>query len=95
MEGRGRGAQSPSPTAASGSVFRGQSPQPRLGLHEKSEVAGSRHSRGRPDARAAGKPGGGFRSSGRTRLGVWEAEAMARRFACNETLLSTLKEHSF
>lgn len=79
MEGRGRGARSPSPTAASGSFYRGQSPQPQLGPHEKSEVAGSRHLRGRPDERAAGKPGGGFRTSGRTRIGVWEAEAMARR----------------
>lgn len=53
-----------------------RAPQPRLSPHEKSEVAGSRDWRGRPDARAAGKPGGG---SGTAPLGVWEAEAMARR----------------
>lgn len=66
MQERGRGGRSPSPTAASGSFFRDLSPQPQHGPHEKSEVAGSRGLRGRPDARAAGKPGGGFRTSGGT-----------------------------
>lgn len=75
---RGRGRRSPSPTAASGS-FCGQSPQPQLSPHEESEVAGSRDLRGRPDARAAGKPGGGSGASGSARLSVREAGAMGRR----------------
>lgn len=91
----GRGDPSPSRTAASGSFFSGQSPQPQLSPHEKSEVAGSRDLRGRPDARAAGKPGGGSGASGGARLGVREAGAMVCRFACNEILLSTPKERSF
>lgn len=75
----GRGDPSPSRTAASGSFFSGQSPQPQLSPHEKSEVAGSRDLRGRPDARAAGKPGGGSGASGGARLGVREAGAMVCR----------------
>lgn len=67
-----------SPTAASGSFFRGQSPQPQLSHHEKSGVAGSRDLRGRPDARAAGKPGGGSGTSGGARLRGWESGRNAR-----------------
>lgn len=77
--GEGQGRSKPLSHGRFRKFLQSQSPQPQLGPHEKSEVAGSRDLRGRPDARAAGKPGVGFRTSGRTRLGVWEAEAMARR----------------